>query len=1093
MQTRFLKYILLTILIALSFTVKAKDKDEDHTFFEEKTILKKGVTLSELGLLGNKKVKIRYSKAMRYDANYRPADALGGTKPFNLPIDSIQKHVRRAHDALKSVKDNQAFTTLLEGKNIELPIGIKRTVGNKEVTICLDSLVFTPTYAYGVLYVIIEDTKNNKTLAFLGRDIRFTKDGGFTGDARLELLQTYDMAYGPNINVSFLVDATHENYVVFNCEGFKHLHVDARVLFSRNIFIPESPSGDVARSPAQVSADFRTDFESLDNWMVQISNVPKFQVVGLEGLSFQLNKLAFDYSSTQNPTGIAFPAGYSHSALTSGNANLWEGFYVEGLSITLPEQIKLKSNSTKRIVLTVEKALIDKLGFTGRASVTNLLPLAEGDMSGWSYSIDYLAVDVVKSVPVGASFIGQLVVPITKETEKFGYAANFLPGGNFNFKISTTSTISFPLWGAGSVSIYPDSYIQVGTVSKKFVPKASLTGKLSITTTVNGDKGDENTSDKNSNLALAELTFTKLIIQTDGPLISLDPNGGAVSFGSPAMQQKCTNLPVTIENLGIRTEGNKLGFSFTLKINITGEKDAGGGFGGTAGIIVWGERGTGLKWKYSNTELNKIGVKANIAIIGIDAMLEFFRNDPIYGSGFAASLDLTINLSATKIVVKSRGIFGKKDVPSKPSEIYRYFALDALLELPTVITLYPPVLFLNAFGGGASYKMGVDTKMPVANAKFVSLSGVAYTPDYNKGLGLKAIVGIQGATRQIYEGQLIFEVMFNSSGGLSMIGFSGYVQVASVGTGSKMAKMASSVSGMVAKAKTAEAALGAVGVKSILETSKAKDEEVYGEITKMAEGGAIMAQWRMTYDLDNSTFICINDIFIDVYGIVKGIHAYGHAGRVDILFSPKEWHIFVGRPDYALGTSMMGFLDMSGYFMMGQNLPPPRPMPNGQKNVFPNVPIDGMGLGARIGTPDVKMDVGWLWFRAGFKAGFDVLLYNVKGQSCNGKAKGIKGWYLIGQVYILGYVNTGLRTKINYPYPCCGGWDCCCTGRKWWRRCWCPCCGTCWGSYTIDISMPDFSIDVYGLVKAANPTYVEGHVKICNFEVKVKSGSNSCN
>src|SRR5690606_31640397 len=134
--------------------------------FNEHKLRKKGVRLSELFFpiaKGKKDTRIKYSEAMRFEATYAPTD---DGKPVDLPFDEIKRHTERAHNVVKQVKDNKTFTTLLEGKNVELPLGIKRTVGNKEIIICLDSLVFTPTHAYGVLYTIIEDTKNNKTLAF---------------------------------------------------------------------------------------------------------------------------------------------------------------------------------------------------------------------------------------------------------------------------------------------------------------------------------------------------------------------------------------------------------------------------------------------------------------------------------------------------------------------------------------------------------------------------------------------------------------------------------------------------------------------------------------------------------------------------------------------------------------------------------------------------------------------------------------------------------------------------------------------------------------------------------------------------------------
>ncbi len=1084
MLLKKIPYLLLSLLLLLALPTWAKKRTKEKvavsTVFEETILHKKGLWLSELGLLGNNSARIQYTDAMRFDANYAPTD---GGKPLNLPIDQIKGHTERAHAALKSVMDNQAFTTVLKGVDIKLPIGIKKTVGNKDIVICLDSIVFTPTYAYGVLYVIIEDTKNNKTLAFLGRDIRFTKDGGFTGDARLELLQTYDLNFGQNTTISFLVDQTHENYVVFNCDGFKNLHVDTKVFFSRTMFLPEQTDGTIKAAPARVTTEFKADFESLDNWMVQLSAVPKFQVVGLEGLSFQIGTIAFDYSSTVNPTSIIFPAGYDHSALLTGNRDLWEGFYVKNLVITLPEEFKLKSSSTKRISLQLETALIDKLGFTGKASVTNLFPLTDGNLSNWQYSLDYISIDILKNTPVGASFKGELIMPVTKDTDKFAYTANILPNRNYNFTLTTKTSLSFPLWGAGAVTIAPNSWVKVSLVDKSFIPEASLNGKLSITATINGKNKDNTTTDKGSNLSLAEISFTKLRITTVGAYISLDPNGGAVSFGSPLLEQKMSNLPVSISKVGMitRNDGSQVGISFTVKVNLVGESENGGGFSGNAAIIVWGElEAATKKLSYYKTELGRIELNnIDIAVMSLSGFIEFYREDPVYGSGFSGGIQLSIDLKASKIGVEVRCIFGKKPLLNKPDEIYRYWAVDALVELPS-ITLFPPLIFLNAFGGGANYRMGMQTN-PMPNAKFVSNSGVAYLPDETKGLGLKAMIGIQGASRKLYEGQIIFEIQFNINGGVSLIAFSGYVQIASLGKFDKLAKLKSSVGGFVSAANKA-------GAGSVHATSASSNSQVYGEIAKMGDGGALLAQWRMVMDFDNSAFSANIDVFVDVFSVIKGRNQYNHAGRIDILFNKSEWHVFVGRPDYAMGLNLIDVVDLSGYFMMGKNLPTPLAMPNGKRASFPTVPVDGMGMGARIHIG--KNGGGSFYYSVGLDAGFDFLIWNVEGQYCNGKAKGVKGWYSAGQVFLYGRAAAGLKTCVHIPYPCNCGWGCCFKvfGK---RICPCPVCDWCKTNSCINVTA-ELTVDISAQIEAPNPTYFEATIKILGMGIDIKGGKR-CN
>lgn len=1082
----FLTLLLFFLQTVALFAKPPKSiKKEVQINFNERDVRKKGIDFSqifEMDGVSFKDIHIQYSSAMRFDANYVPVDQ----NPAAMSAEKIQAIITRAQDALASIEENDAYTTLLSGKSIELPIGITKQVGNKNVTICLDSIIFTPTYAYGTLYVILEDTKNDKLLFFYGSDIRFTKSGGFTGEGRLDLLETYELEFGQTAVVDFLVDDEHENYVVFDCNGFKKLHVDAQVLFAEDKFLYEDEEG-VLDPTQQVTVDFMADFESLDNFMVQISNVPAFQVAGMEGTSFKINTLAFDYSSELNPSGIEFPEEYDYPAFETGDLNYWEGFYIDGLTIKLPEEFKLKSNTSGRITINVNQAMIDKLGFTGNINAENLIPLSDGDMGGWDYSLDYIDVTFLKSALVEAEFGGSVLLPITKTDQQLDYVAIIQPGNAYNFTITLATNLNIPMWGAGGVLLEQDSWINIDIVNKTFTPTASLNGAMSIGAPVNGQAGQD-TESTDENKALLQISFQKLLIQTTAPYLSLDQDGGSFSVGSPALQQKMAKLPVSLSDIGIvmAANPNRTGIEFTVFVNLTGKGGQDGGISGNATLTVWGNNhynGTKTTYSFYKIQLNAIELKnIKIAVLTLDGGIEFYRDDPAYGSGFSGILGIHVEIGSKDIGIDIKCIFGKKPSTIDTLGVFRYWAIDMLVSLPA-IPVFPDIVSINAIGGGASMKMGMDHTNTVANAKFVTNTGVVYLPDESKGLGVKLMLGVQGPSRKAYEGQLIFEVLFNAGGGLSQISFSGYVQIMSLGTSNPFDKLKNSMGGFIDKVKDNPDGISA---------DTASSADVYGEITRMADGGAIMAQWLMVYDRTNKSFMANLDLFVDVFGVIKGVNANAHAGRIDILFTPAEWHIFAGIPDHPVGLTVFDFISFTSYFMVGKNLYPPKamPIPNAPNPSFPTGTAgkasigDGFGTGVRVHIAVSKG--GSFYYSAGVDAGFDILILNVAGQYCNGKPKGVKGWYGMGQAFLYIYGSIGFNDCANLPYPCNFGWGCC---GKVWGKCWCwyPTASTCYKQVCVDIPL-SLGIGCSGTMQVANPTYLQGSFNLSKVSIPVKKG-----
>jgi len=1019
-------------------------KDEGHEVneheFDLKTLKKNGILLSDLfkGLEG-KNLRLKKNGAIRFDAAYVPQDSQAAKKPFNLPIAEVQRQVEHAQAVLQKVKDNQAFTTALNGKSIQLPIGIKKTVGNKEVIVCLDSIVFTPTYGYAVMYAIVEDTKNNKRLSFRGTDIRFTKEGGFTGDGRLELLQTYDLEFGQSTKISFLVDKTHENYLVFDCDGFKKLHIDADVYFSKDLFLLENQDGTI-NPIGQVTTSFNTDIQSLDNFIIQLFNIPKFQLKGLEGISFQVQTFAFDYSSTDNPSYLTFPSGYSSPDFTSDNNSMWEGFYIRNLQITLPEEFKLKKNTSQRISFEIENAIIDKLGFTGKASVSNLLTLSDGDMSGWDYSLDYLSVEVIKNTPSSVAFNGKVVVPITKETEYFTYQGSIQPNHQYNFAVSLDNKVSFPLWGGATVSILSGTGLDIIVVDKKFKPSAHINAEVSLVSEVNGKEGDNNTSNRNNILSVGKVSITNLIVKTDAPHLSLGP-GGAVSLGMT--KSKFAILPITLTRIGLvaDTRGH-IGLQIGLDINILGESDP--GTNSIGGVITIFAQEVNNKWKYYKTFINEIDLNIKISNITLAGKVLFFRDDPYYGSGFGGSIDIKVETGGNNIEGECAVLFGKKTDTGNDDDMYRYWYADALGK-GFRVPLYPPVIYLNGFGLGAYYRMLPITQGATyaATPIMVSHTGVGYTPSGKAGLGLKAMIGIEGPTKSVFNGEVGFEISFLKGGGLEMILLTGYIQVLDIKLPGKVVDFAQKLKVFQDKTKnlTAQQRKASPVNKSELKNAM-----------NATPGGAVMVSWLMEYNRSTNEIIANFDTYINVFEVVKGNSDPADpflAGSVNLYIKTKsdiaKWWLYAGIPQHMISVSIVDIVSAGTYFMIGTQIHPPVPMENGHRNSFSSDVYEGasigkgFGFGARLSV-GAKVGVGIYAVVEG-GAGVDIFLLNdhVYCPKIN-KYRGMKDWYAMGDAYAYVKAGVGVDICIGYPEPtckCCGSRFCpklCCW--VWHKSCW---------------------------------------------------------
>jgi len=1007
--------------------------NNSENFFRQRFI-----KLSDLGFAENEDSKNKWlniKKSVTFKNSPAPKNNV-----LSAPLATTSNYLAKAKATINKVKKNQLFLSAMNGLTVELPYGVSKTIGNKTYTVCIDSIVLTPTHAYAIIYAGLPQPRNNNDSIFFGAKITLARDGGFAvAGGKLFLLENANCKFGKNNSIEFVGNTSLPTFIEFDCNGFKKLRAEILVTLLKGKAIKDIDSSAIE----DVTFSSKIEFDDFENWLLEFTDIPKFKFKeDLQGFSFDIGTITLDHHLGINSSNFVFPSGY-----TEGNSADWQGFCVQGLEVILPETFnKSTRDSLNRIKFSVDYAIIDDIGFTGKLTGDSLIIMSDsvskgGDMNGWDWSLDYISLEIFKQNFKKMDFKGKVKIPITDTITSFEYTG-IIEQENYDFTLVLKDNIDLPLWGAGNAEFFADSELRVAVVNKKFIPEAILSGKISISASINGTKKENVDEGKKASMVLADINFQKLHVSTTAPYLFLDPAGGAFSVGSPLLSQKLSNLPVTISEIGLRNdvindegvEKHLTGIYLTVNVNLTGEEDSGKGFGASGSATIWGYKDTKM-WKYYRCELQKIEIKkVDIGPLKMAGFIEFFRDDLTYGTGFQGKIALEIQIKKPdKISLDIAAIFGKIMLDSGDLD-YRYWAVDAYAGFPAV-PIYSPFISVNGFGGGASYKMKMSNESPSGEVKFTSLTGTKYVPDKTTGLGLKSMIGIQGELSQAYNGKLNFEIVFSETGSVDFVGFSGFVKFASFEL--PLGPTLTDLQQMAAKVSNNKPLTG--------DSAKVSDPDM---ATKASAEGftptAIMAQWSMEMDFAEKIFTADMSVFFNAGVIVGGMAPAGSnkAGGINILFSEDEWYIRLGTPASPMRLKL-GLLDailkgkskagVESYMLMGNKIIDSIAAPEGFVGTWklPDASVgnlSGFAYGNRIGMLFKKE--GTFNYSISSWLGFDVMIFNAGNRTCSetGQVPGINGWYASGMAYMFVNAKAGLKTCINVPYLTC---------KKFWKSsCW---------------------------------------------------------
>jgi hypothetical protein len=937
---------------------------------------------------------------------------------------------------IDEIERRGSYTDYLTSKDlVELPIGLKKKLGNTNVTVGISKAKFLPEYTLLTIFCKI-DLPQGKSIFFGADNVKLSHKGGLVSGGDLVLLGDFQVPFNGGNSMLTLKgglnmstgDVKKLTYVTFECNGVKNLGIAADISFPRSLLVPITADNKVEPDVnKKVTGSFSV--QEVTDWndiMGEIS-LPKFAIKGLERVVYQLDKAIIDLSDFRNNSAVSFPANYSN--IVPGSEGLWRGVFIEKFSVILPKEFKDKNND-RPVSFEAKKLIIDNTGLTGVISANNIL--STGSASGWDFSVDKFEIELQSNSLRRAGFNGAIAIPVTKKKNPLdsvkhyglGYRAVFFSNNDYLMNVSIKDSLSFDMWKARA-KLLPGSYIELVNKDDKFLPKAVLTGELKISVSENG----------NSEFGLSSLAFQNLTIQTVEPYLKIEGGGFTLKKGA----NNLANFPITVDAVRLNISGNQAIISLdTIRLNLmeNGENKL-KAKGSLAIVSEISKVGDDFKFEYKRLLINQIGINANFKGFKMDGEINIFREHPIMGTGLSGSIGMTVGIGGKDVRIDAKAAFGRKS--------YRYWYVDALA---SGFNIPLGTFNINGLGGGASYQMQRSSNVKGNNIAAVCPSGIGFIPDSTVGVGFRAMTTFSIGTKSAAQGDLTFEMLFNrTGGGLARLGLYGKATILPPtalltlynGAGSHLKRMSDMLG-----TQTDIINLDTAGYKESVKKGDFGKLAIQSKDTLVQESaGSIYASVGLDFDFNNKVLDGNFEVFMNVAGgLIVGAGDNFRAGQAKLHIEKKRWYLFLGTSEEGKQLSVKfnmgsGGIQASTYLMVGDSIgsspPPPvqvasilgrsvqelsymrdlNTLANGGGFAF------GANIKARFDSEFGKVFSFYAKFNAGI--GFDIMIkryLNGDGTPahCAGQNSplGINGWYANGQAYAYLEGQLGIRVDLLF-------------------------------------------------------------------------------
>jgi hypothetical protein len=859
-----------------------------------------------------------------------------------------------------------------------LPVGIKKIVGNTPVTLAITNLKFGNQYAELTLFAKLDIPQKSQSLIFGATDVKLSYNGDLIGDIHLSLLSEVSVSLGNLGDLIFKGGINQEagtsdsqTFVSLECNGdFKNLSLDADIILNTNTFVLASDKS------KPVQASFKVNIQDWNDLIAEIS-FPTFEIKGTDGFLFTLQKASLDLSDLRNPNSFQASPEYFNRYFTLPDRNLWRGLYVDEFVVAFPEWFE-NHTTHEGIRLGASKLLIDENGITGDITGENILSLEEGSAGGWPFSVSSFQLSFLANHITAFGFGGQINIPISGKSQLRTYEA-YIAQNEYLFKASLGEDLDFTLFGDSKMNLDPTSYLMLELKDRRFTPKVVLNGSMQID--VEG-------------LKMEQILFKKLAISPERFSVESMGYGGEV---------KLNHFPISISQLQFQAKDNIASLGFNLKINLMQDKIA------AASDLKIQSEYKDRRWNYKGLSISAIKLNnVQMAGFGLDGEIRLEKNHPVYGNYFGGTISATFGALSDQLKVGVTAVFGTTE--------FRYWYVEGQVSLGMTGIPVGPV-FLTGFTGGAYYRMSATGK-----------SGLdAYAPNKDCSLGLKAGVSYSIGSSVAVNGDAVFEINFLSGGGIKNIHFYGSANFMAVPDLSNQLKTLNGLyKNAQAKLKDASSSL-----TDALPGGLSGSEVSRELLPDLNLSGSVSAYVMMDYDFPTKTFDADFKVMVNVPGgFLQGMGNNHEAGWAKLYCSPQTWYIHAGKPTNPLGLKLsLGSLSLTttSYFMLGDKLEPALAPPGQVLDIlrisameadYMKYPANmklgkGIAFGSRFefNTGDLTFLILYANFMTGI--GFDLMLADMSHYACEGSRTpvGINGWYANGQCYA--YLRGELGVKIK--------------------------------------------------------------------------------
>ena len=898
---------------------------------------------------------------------------------------AMQQKIEEARQLITRVKEGARYIESLTDETLtDLPLGIRKTIGNTHYTLVISAMRLLPDRAEIDLLLEIDLADQDNDPVFGASNVAFSRRGAILSDTRLSILADYSLDIRDQkarVVFSAATAAGRGTQVTVDCSGFKSLQVEGHAVFSRDWLLPAGEANGTTGDPgidSRVHASFSLEASSWD-FILQLAQVSPFAVVGSEDIHWTLEGITLDLSERDNATGFRFPAGYTSPWGTEQQVSpLWRGLYARAVRVGIPA--RFSRQPVRRLQVQATDIIIDDQGFTGKVAVTDLLSLEEGNLGGWAFAIDSLHADIMAMQLREARIAGLVQLPLVGSEGEGGalareecvaYRALIQAGGRYAFSLRVADSYQAAVWKA-TIRLYPNSSIRIDQ---------DQGGQMRAEAVLHGQLAVRDASRRAAVLEAEGITFEGLRLCTTAPYLVTGHWGVPGQAGA-----RLGNFGLHFNAIRLQPEGDGRvsTLHFDVRISLSEGMESISAAGGLRLRGRLAERGGHDWWAYESMEVARIEIRASSSAWGIEGGMEFYDDDEIYGSGFSGMVSVWfagLRPAGTSGSFSAEGRFGSK-AEGSGGDRFRYYYVDVRASWSEGLAV--GTLRLLELGGGVARRVRVESS---------GAGGVRYIPDRGAGMRLRALVAVASpGMRRAFGVRGTFEIAFTVAGGVDSVRISGEA-----------------------------AMLGA---------------ERRGELGSGEEG--IMVWVEMLYDDtgEERGFSASAEVFFNlaagrfVGGRVHPSGRGGYAGGVEMMFGGGGWYVNVGTPMVPLGVEAV-FGDgvrpmLAAYIDIGTDVPPMPPVPG-----YVGIGVSGAGgrdgglvgcgagfvFGASLNMNTERKRKAPFFYEMGVGLGFDVMLQNYGTAVCANQSNeqiGVNGWYASGQAWA--YLQGVVGITLNLPF-----------------------------------------------------------------------------